>query len=121
MKATGIVRRIDELGRVVIPREIRRTMNLREGEPLEIFIDDKKIIFQKHIPSEEILSESSAEWVRSHAKEIVFVNFTNGVTTCGFNNGHIESIKYNPSDEFDLNVAICYCAQKADYYVEHLS
>ena len=121
MKATGIVRRIDELGRVVIPREIRRTMNLREGEPLEIFIDDKKIIFQKHIPSEEFLFEASAEWVRSHEKEIVFVNFTNGVTTCGFNNGHIESIKYNPSDEFDLNVAICYCAQKADYYVEHLN
>ena len=39
MKATGIVRRIDDLGRVVIPKEIRRTMHIREGDPLEIFTD----------------------------------------------------------------------------------
>ena len=39
MKATGIVRRIDDLGRVVIPKEIRRTMQIREGDPLEIFTD----------------------------------------------------------------------------------
>ena len=121
MKATGIVRRVDDLGRVVIPKEIRRTMNIREGEALEIFIEDKKVIFQKYLPSEENLSEASAEWVKSHAKEIVFVNSINGVTTCGFNSGRIESVKYNPSDKFDLNVAICYCAKKADYYVEHLN
>ena len=121
MKATGIVRRIDDLGRVVIPKEIRRRMNIREGEPLEIFIEDKKVIFQKYVPSEENLSEASAEWVKSHAKEIVFVNSINGITTCGFDNGRRESVKHNPSDKFDLNVAICYCAQKADYYVEHLN
>lgn len=121
MKATGIVRRMDDLGRVVIPKEIRRTMNIEVGEPLEMFVEDKKIIFQKYIPSEENLSEASAEWVKSHAKEIVFVNSTNGVTTCGFSNGRIASVKYNPSDKFDLNVAICYCAQKTDYYVEHLN
>ena len=121
MKATGIVRRVDDLGRVVIPKEIRRTMNIREGEALEIFIEDKKVIFQKYLPSEENLSEASAEWVKSHAKEIVFVNSINGVTTCGFDSGRIESVKYNPSDKFDLNVAICYCAKKADYYVEHLN
>lgn len=39
MKATGIVRRIDDLGRVVIPKEVRRTMGIREGDPLEIFVD----------------------------------------------------------------------------------
>ena len=39
MKATGIVRRIDDLGRVVIPKEIRRTLRIREGDPLEIFVD----------------------------------------------------------------------------------
>lgn len=39
MKATGIVRRIDDLGRVVIPKEIRRTLRIREGDPLEIFTD----------------------------------------------------------------------------------
>lgn len=48
MKATGIVRRVDDLGRVVIPREIRRSMGIEDGEPLEIFVGDNKIIFQKY-------------------------------------------------------------------------
>ena len=48
MKATGIVRRIDDLGRVVIPKEIRRTQRIREGDPLEIFISaDGEVIFKK--------------------------------------------------------------------------
>ena len=50
MKATGIVRRIDDLGRVVIPKEIRRTMRIREGDPLEIYTDnDGEVIFKKNI------------------------------------------------------------------------
>ena len=49
MKATGIVRRIDDLGRVVIPKEIRRTMRIREGDPLEIFTTrDGEVIFKKY-------------------------------------------------------------------------
>ena len=44
MKATGIVRRIDDLGRVVIPKEIRRTLKIREGDPLEIFIEDNDCV-----------------------------------------------------------------------------
>lgn len=49
MKATGIVRRIDDLGRVVIPKEIRRTMRIREGEPLEIFIEgEDTVCFRKY-------------------------------------------------------------------------
>ena len=49
MKATGIVRRIDDLGRVVIPKEIRRTMRIREGDPLEIFTSkDGEVIFKKY-------------------------------------------------------------------------
>ncbi len=55
MKATGIVRRIDDLGRVVIPKEIRRTMRIREGEPLEIFTDkDGEVIFKKYSPIGEV-------------------------------------------------------------------
>ncbi|MBQ8215462.1 MAG: AbrB/MazE/SpoVT family DNA-binding domain-containing protein [Clostridia bacterium] len=49
MKATGIVRRIDDLGRVVIPKEIRRTMRIREGDPLEIYTDrEGEVIFKKY-------------------------------------------------------------------------
>lgn len=55
MKATGIVRRIDDLGRVVIPKEIRRTMKIREGEPLEIFTDaGGSVIFRKYSPAGEL-------------------------------------------------------------------
>ena len=55
MKATGIVRRIDDLGRVVIPKEIRRTMRIREGDPLEIYTDSNgEVIFKKYSPIGEI-------------------------------------------------------------------
>ena len=49
MKATGIIRRVDDLGRVVIPKEIRRTLGIREGEPLEIFLDGRDTVcFRKY-------------------------------------------------------------------------
>ena len=55
MKATGIVRRIDDLGRVVIPKEIRRTMRIREGDPLEIYTsNDGEVIFKKYSPVGEL-------------------------------------------------------------------
>ena len=55
MKATGIVRRIDELGRVVIPKEIRRTQRIRQGDPLEIFTTgDGEVIFKKYSPIGEM-------------------------------------------------------------------
>ena len=55
MKATGIVRRIDDLGRVVIPKEIRRTMRILEGDPLEIYTDrEGEVIFKKYSPIGEL-------------------------------------------------------------------
>ena len=55
MKATGIVRRIDDLGRVVIPKEIRRTMRIREGDPLEIYTGkDGEVVFKKYSPMGEL-------------------------------------------------------------------
>ena len=60
MKATGIVRRIDDLGRVVIPKEIRRTMRIREGDPLEIFTDrEGEVIFKKYSPIGELTNFAS--------------------------------------------------------------
>jgi len=60
MKATGIVRRIDDLGRIVIPKEIRRTMRIREGDPLEIYTSpDGEVIFKKYSPVGEISCTAS--------------------------------------------------------------
>ena len=57
MRATGIVRRIDDLGRVVIPKEIRRTLRIREGDPLEIYTDrDGEVILKKYSPIGEMSS-----------------------------------------------------------------
>ena len=50
MKATGIVRRVDDLGRVVIPKEIRRQLRIKEGDPLEIFLEGNKVCFEKYSP-----------------------------------------------------------------------
>ena len=68
MKATGIVRRIDDLGRVVIPKEIRRTMRIREGDPLEIYTDrDGEVIFKKYSPIGE-LNAFAAEYAETLQK-----------------------------------------------------
>ncbi len=65
MKATGIVRRIDDLGRVVIPKEIRRTMRIREGDPLEIYTDrEGGVILKKYSPISE-LNEFAGEFIES--------------------------------------------------------
>ncbi|MDD2269383.1 MAG: stage V sporulation T C-terminal domain-containing protein [Eubacteriales bacterium] len=65
MKATGIVRRIDDLGRVVIPKEIRRTLRIREGDPLEIFTDKGgEVVFKKYSPVGE-LGKFAAEFAES--------------------------------------------------------
>lgn len=68
MKATGIVRRIDDLGRVVIPKEIRRTLRIREGDPLEIYTaTDGEVIFKKYSPVGE-LSEFASQYAEVLAK-----------------------------------------------------
>lgn len=54
MKATGVVRRIDDLGRIVIPKELRRTMRIREGDSLEIFIEGEKIMLKKYSPVQNV-------------------------------------------------------------------
>lgn len=68
MKATGIVRRIDDLGRVVIPKEIRRTLRIREGDPLEIYTDvNGEVIFKKYSPVGE-LSDFASQYAEVISK-----------------------------------------------------
>ena len=75
MKATGIVRRIDDLGRVVIPKEIRRTLRIREGTPLEIFTDrEGEIILKKYSPIGEL-----APFAKQYAESLAQ---TTGLVVC---------------------------------------
>jgi AbrB family transcriptional regulator (stage V sporulation protein T) len=77
MKATGIVRRIDDLGRVVIPKEIRRTLRIREGDPLEIFVDrDGEVILKKYSPISEL-----GDFAKEYA-EALFDSLENPVLIC---------------------------------------
>lgn len=75
MKATGIVRRIDELGRVVIPKEIRRTQRIRRGDPLEIFTTGEgEVIFKKYSPVGE-LSGVTTQYVDALSKSFALTAF----------------------------------------------
>ena len=75
MKATGIVRRIDELGRVVIPKEIRRTQRIRRGDPLEIFTTgDGEVIFKKYSPIGE-MSTVAAQYTEVLNKSFALTAF----------------------------------------------
>lgn len=77
MKATGIVRRIDDLGRVVIPKEIRRTLRIREGDPLEIFVDrDGEVILKKYSPINELgnFAKEYAESLAEHSGHTALIS-----------------------------------------------
>ena len=69
MKTTGIIRRIDDLGRIVIPKELRRSLRIKNGESLEIFVDNDDIIFRKYSPMESI-EDAASRYVESFNKVI---------------------------------------------------
>ncbi len=64
MKTTGVIRRIDDLGRIVIPKELRKTLRIKNGDSLEIFVDNEDIIFRKYSPMESI-EEAASKYVDS--------------------------------------------------------
>ena len=85
MKATGIVRRIDDLGRVVVPKEIRRTLRIREGDPLEIFTDrEGEIILKKYSPIGELgtFAQQYADSLAQTTGYTVFVTDRDSVIAC---------------------------------------
>ena len=85
MKATGIVRRIDDLGRVVIPKEIRRSMGIREGDPLEIYTTNQgEVIFKKYIPLGAIGDTANSVYNSLKAMGVVCAIYnTNGLREVG--------------------------------------
>ena len=69
MKATGIVRKVDELGRIVLPKELRRTLGIQKEDPVEIFVDENNIILRKYEPA-CIFCGSASEVSIIHGKNI---------------------------------------------------
>ncbi|MGE4282584.1 MAG: stage V sporulation protein T [Clostridia bacterium] len=93
MKATGIVRRIDDLGRIVIPKEIRRTMRIREGDPLEIFTDKEgEVILKKYSPIGE-LSDFASQYAETLAK-------TSGHVICITDKDAVIAVSGAPKKDF---------------------
>lgn len=69
MKSTGIVRRLDELGRITLPIELRRTLDVSERDPLEIFVDEGKIVLQKYEPT-DIFNGSKENLIEFKGKKV---------------------------------------------------
>lgn len=104
MKATGIVRRIDDLGRVVIPKEIRRTLRIREGDPLEIFVDrDGEVILKKYSPIGEL-----GDFAREYADSLYEAT---GHIACIADRDTIIAISGAPKKEF-LNKPVSLAVEK---------
>ncbi len=105
MKATGIVRRIDDLGRVVIPKEIRRNLRIREGDPLEIYVDrEGEVILKKYSPIGE-LGDFATEYADSLYEAL-------GHIACIADRDQIIAVSGAPKKEF-LNKPIGNAIEKA--------
>lgn len=87
MKATGVVRRIDELGRIVIPKEIRRNLRIRDGESLEIYVDETDIILKKFSIMRNIdeYARNMADALYSILKKNVVITDNDSVIACSSN------------------------------------
>jgi AbrB family transcriptional regulator (stage V sporulation protein T) len=102
MRATGIVRRIDDLGRVVVPKEIRRNLKIREGDPLEIFTDrDGEVVLKKYSPMGEIKSFAVhyAESLGNYTEHTIIITDRDVVIAAA--GGCKELIDKNLSKEFE--------------------
>lgn len=119
MKATGIVRRIDDLGRVVIPKEIRRTLNIQEGDPLEVFVGENgSVVFQKYETPTEDKAAFAQKWLENNALSMratsAKFSIENKTTTCEVvsnNSRRIGTATTNVRDTFipAIGMVIAFC------------
>ena len=119
MTATGIIRRFDDLGRIVIPKEIRRSMRIREGDAMEIFLEDNCVCLKKYTPSDENLATRCKEYISDRWAYIKAINFTDGTTVVLFTDGNSAIVKRHSADNFDMNIALCYAFAQAGFTNEN--
>lgn len=117
MKSTGIVRRIDDLGRVVIPKEIRRTLNLKEGDPLEIYTDNEgSLILRKYRTETENIAAECAKLVnQAIAMNTILHLYVDGNCVTVITQKGKATAKCHPDDRFDLNVGTVVALSKLGY------
>ena len=88
MKTTGVVRRIDDLGRIVIPKEMRRTLRIRDGESLEIFVDEDFVALKKYSPLNDMasLAKTLADSIYSSINKNIIVTDRDKIIACSGSN-----------------------------------
>lgn len=113
MKATGIIRRMDDLGRVVIPKEIRRTLNLNDGDALEIYTTEDGVLFRKYKQPEEIKAATAQKWLADTARTMKNLgarfSIEDRTTTCEIIKSGARatgSATANPDDTFSPSVGM---------------
>lgn len=119
MKATGIVRRIDDLGRVVIPKEIRMNMRIREGDPLEIYTADGGVFIKKYTPPPAAMGEEAQDWLVAHRREMsnrgVRFSIRDNITICEGVSPHGQWVhgeaRCKPNEDFipAIGMVYAYC------------
>ncbi len=118
MKATGIVRRIDDLGRVVIPKEIRRTMRIREGDPLEIYTDnDGEVIFKKYSPIGELspfASQYADVLAKSLGEAVIITDRDHVIAAAGISRKEVLERRVSHQLEEVMENRRVYCRSEAD-------
>lgn len=116
MEIVKIVKRVDSWGRILIPKEIRKIMQIKEGDLLRFFIGNNMACFTKYEPSEEEEEkEIIRKYVEQNRRRILSAFFDGDITTVIFENGKKVSVKKKSTDEFDLTMAIYYAMLKAGY------
>ena len=120
MKATGIVRRFDDLGRIVIPKEIRKRFGFTEGAPVDIFTTNDGVILKLYKPYAGATSDAAKKWLNDHEDQLkrysAKFNFMDDITTCEvIHNGKrkVGIAKKNPDDAFDINIGMVYAFCRA--------
>ena len=117
MKATGIVRRNDELGRVVIPKEIRRTLRIKEGDPLEIFTDRDELMLKKYSPiaTLERFSKATARSLNDLSGKLAVICDTDGVLhACGEGKKELDGKTLSPEMDAILKERRSYIANACE-------
>lgn len=108
-----IIRRVDDVGRVVIPFDIRKKLHIETNTPLEFFVQGDKIVVQKYERSNSDFRSMCAKIVEKYRGTIKTVSYVDSTTTIILENGILGKSRYNGTDIFDMNVAIAYALQDA--------